>query len=69
MKTEKLSFKNIKDVLSRDEMKQIMAGSYSTSCTSCYERGTSYSCEYTSGLNKCTCSVANSDGTGCKITN
>jgi len=27
MKTEKISFKNIKDVLSRDEMKGIMAGS------------------------------------------
>ena len=27
MKTEKMSFKNIKDVLSRDEMKSIMAGS------------------------------------------
>ena len=27
MKTEKMSFKNIKDVLSRDEMKEIMAGS------------------------------------------
>lgn len=27
MKTEKMSFKNIKDVLSRDEMKKIMAGS------------------------------------------
>ena len=26
MKTEKISFKNIKDVLSRDEMKGIMAG-------------------------------------------
>ena len=27
MKTEKMSFKNIKDVLNRDEMKMIMAGS------------------------------------------
>ncbi len=27
MKTEKMSFKTIKDVLSRDEMKMIMAGS------------------------------------------
>ena len=27
MKTEKMSFKNIKDVLSREEMKEIMAGS------------------------------------------
>lgn len=27
MKTQKLSFKNIKDELSRDEMKEIMAGS------------------------------------------
>jgi hypothetical protein len=27
MKTQKISFSNIKDVLSRDEMKNIMAGS------------------------------------------
>jgi hypothetical protein len=27
-KTEKLSFKNVKDALSRDEMKEIMAGSF-----------------------------------------
>ena len=27
MKTKKMSFKNIKDVLSREEMKKIMAGS------------------------------------------
>lgn len=27
MKAEKMSFKNIKDVLSRDEMKAVMAGS------------------------------------------
>lgn len=27
MKTKKMSFKNIKDALSRDEMKEIMAGS------------------------------------------
>ena len=33
MKTEKMSFKNIKDVLSRDEMKKIMAGSGSSTCS------------------------------------
>ncbi len=32
MKTEKMSFKNIKDVLSRDEMKSIMAGSGGINC-------------------------------------
>ena len=38
MKTEKMSFKNIKDVLSRDEMKEIMAGS---GCDiQCYCNGT-----------------------------
>jgi hypothetical protein len=35
MKTEKMSFKNIKDVLSRDEMKGIMAGSGPLSCGFC----------------------------------
>ena len=30
MKTQKMNFKNIKDVLSRDEMKEIMAGSGGT---------------------------------------
>jgi hypothetical protein len=50
MKTEKMSFKNIKDVLSRDEMKMVMAGSGSVTreeyCAtntmimqSCYNRG------------------------------
>ena len=33
MKTEKLSLKGIKNVLSRSEMKNIMAGSGSTSCS------------------------------------
>jgi len=35
MKTEKMSFKNIKDVLSRDEMKGIMAGSNVTTLEYC----------------------------------
>ena len=35
MKTEKMSFKNIKDVLSRDEMKSIMAGSGGSTCSNC----------------------------------
>ena len=34
MKTEKMSFKNVKDILSRDEMKKIMAGSGDLTCTS-----------------------------------
>ena len=38
MKTEKMSFKNIKDVLSRDEMKEIMAGSGVT-CSAWYNNG------------------------------
>ncbi len=38
MKTEKMSFKNIKDVLSRDEMKEIMAGS-GESCGLCVIEG------------------------------
>jgi len=49
MKTEKMSFKNIKDVLSRDEMKGIMAGSGSgcgtcaASITACYSHA-SFGC-------------------------
>lgn len=35
MKNEKMSFGNIKDVLSRDEMKEIMAGSATNSCGTC----------------------------------
>ncbi len=45
MKTEKMSFKNIKDVLSRDEMKKIMAGSgaaYFYFCTC--SNGTGFAC-------------------------
>ena len=63
MKTEKMSFKNIKDVLSRDEMKGIMAGSGSGSCSaspnccsqkscSCPNGGTCSSTDYTA---TCTC--------------
>ncbi len=40
MKTEKMSFKNIKDVLSRDEMKRIMAGSGRTYCQATCNDGT-----------------------------
>jgi len=35
MKKQKMSFKSIKDVLSRDEMKQIMAGSYTCNWGNC----------------------------------
>jgi hypothetical protein len=45
MKTEKLSLKSIKNVLSRAEMKKIMAGS-SGDCQLglCNDDGSSYSC-------------------------
>lgn len=72
MKTEKMSFKNIKDVLSRDEMKGIMAGSGGGgSCTSCIAGGISYYCAYSAGIGgrpaECTCSSSGSNGTGCKV--
>jgi hypothetical protein len=35
MKTGKISFKNIKDILSRDEMKSVMAGSGGEGCGNC----------------------------------
>lgn len=68
----KLSLANIQDLLSREEMKRIMAGSgvgEGTSCSSCYAQGTSYSCEYSEirGKGVCTCSAGNNDGTGCKL--
>ena len=73
MKTEKMSFKNIKDVLSRDEMKSIMAGSDGGggggSCSSCYAGGVAYHCEFTSTPSGgfCSCSAGGNDGTGCKV--
>ena len=52
MKKEKMTFKNIKDILSRDEMKMIMAGSDNgPACGSCADRQGSYAC---SGIN-CAC--------------
>jgi hypothetical protein len=38
MKTEKMSFKNIKDLLTRDEIKAIVAGSGSGSGSGCVIR-------------------------------
>lgn len=69
MKEKQLNFGNIIDVLSRDEMRLIVAG-YGKSCTSCYKNGVSYSCTYSSahGADACTCSVSGNDGTGCKVT-
>ena len=67
MKTKKLSFQNIKGVLSRDEMKQIMAGSCSGACcvktcndqrsynvVSCYESSV---CTNHGGEDVCHCGV------------
>ncbi len=49
MKTEKMSFKNIKDVLSRDEMKAIVAGSGGSICTISYQYNSGESISYTGG--------------------
>jgi hypothetical protein len=65
MKTEKMSFKNIKDVLTRDEMKSIMAGSGTSSWRSaCYNGNTYWYICYTSGTTT-TCNYAYSRETGC----
>jgi len=58
---KKLSFKNIKDVLSREEMKIIMAGSSSGSCTTCVSGGISYTCvsSTVAGRTTCGCPAAN----------
>jgi len=63
MKTEKMSFKNIKDVLSRDEMKSIMAGSgvEGYSCRSCCTSGATI-CTY--WVSSC-CGLANSGNIYC----
>ena len=57
MKTEKMSFKNIKDVLSREEMKGIMAGSGGGSCGNCTVPGyTSVACYSGAGSGgSCSC--------------
>ena len=56
MKTEKMSFKNIKDVLSRDEMRSIIAGSNSSSCGKCSNpNGGTTSCYAGSSGSGCTC--------------
>jgi hypothetical protein len=57
MKKEKMSFKNIKDVLGRDEMKKIMAGSGGCSTMSCSD---GKSC-YTNTSLECKCH----DGKNC----
>jgi hypothetical protein len=55
MKTEKMSFKNIKDVLSRDEMKGIMAGSGPLSCGFCYPDNIKRPCGNGYGINGSPC--------------
>jgi hypothetical protein len=50
MKKEKISFNSIKDVLSRDEMRLIMAGSGLEQCGLCFSSG----CVKGEGLS-CTC--------------
>ena len=45
MKTKKLSFKEIKGVLSRDEMKKIMAGSAPCTMTPCKSDSDCANCE------------------------
>ncbi len=45
MMTEKLSFKNIKDVLSRDEMKKVMAGECNVQiCFNCVQTAAYITC-------------------------
>ena len=58
MKTKSMSFMNVKDILSRDEMKGIMAGA--GSCTNCIKGGVSYACGSVGGPRGtvCSCSVA-----------
>jgi hypothetical protein len=60
MKKEKMSIENMKNVLShvlsREEMKEVMAGSGSTSCGTCmdqYDLGTA--CSTPGGNNTCVC--------------
>ena len=59
MNTQKLSFKTIKNVLSRDEMKKIMAGSGGVTCNTdaC---GTITQC-----VTGCTCTFAAFQGGTC----
>ena len=68
-----MMFMNVKDVLNRDQMRTIMGGTVdpdAKSCTSCYAGGIAHNCAYstTGGQDICTCSAANNDGTGCKVT-
>lgn len=68
MVTEKMSFKNIKDVLSRDEMKSIMAGSGGSTCNGCAGNGGSVACGSAvdrSGTTICTCPTANPSWNNC----
>ncbi|MCC6835561.1 MAG: hypothetical protein IT213_11265 [Cytophagales bacterium] len=60
MKTEKMSFRNIKDVLSRDEMKSIMAGSGLEACGGCQSpvNGQWAYCVKGGNLTTCTCMPA-----------
>jgi hypothetical protein len=70
MKTGNFSFKNIKDVLSRDEMKKIMAGSGWNQCSGCKEASL-YACQYQAGYTPGTVGFHNcvKDGyNGCNAT-
>jgi len=69
MKTEKMSFKNIKDVLSRSEMKMIMAGSAAIGCTMYLASGTQ-AFSYSGGCSESTiynCMIAASNLCGSYI--
>jgi len=60
-----MSFKNIKDVLSRDEMKRIMAGSGRLdACGACFHNGSGSYCVQGGNLNGCTCMLW--PGRGCQ---
>jgi hypothetical protein len=67
MKIEKVSFKNIKDILSRDEMKNIMAGcgGGNGACTNCAGAGGSVACGRNPLDNKCDCPTANPSWNNC----
>lgn len=67
MRTEKISLKNIKDVLSREEMKNILAGYASGDCTTCISGGVSYTCSSltVNGRTSCSCPAANNYSNNC----
>lgn len=66
MKTARMSFSNIKDLLSREEMKEIMAGSGSSECGYCSVPGYGNVRCYSGGNSgvPCLC-LYRGAGTGC----